>query len=275
MASPTAALALINSWPVDTAAACIIDRNGVPHFAGDREHRFRLASVTKLFTAWTALVACEEGSTSLDASVGQPGCSLRHLLSHAGGYGFDAPMPIVSAGRRRTYSNTGYELVAAHVEQVTAIPFWEYLAEAVLEPLDIHDTDQVGSAARDMHLTIDDVARFAAELRRPALVSRATYNDAISVQYPELDGVVPGIGRFDPCPWGLGPEIRGAKHPHWTATRNSGSTFGHFGGSGTFVWVDPVADVAVAALADRDFGDWSLAAWPVFGDAVLDDLARQ
>ncbi len=275
MADSPGALAHIHTWPVDNAAACVIDRSGAVHFSGDLDHRFRLASVTKLFTAWTALIACEEGTTSLDAHVGQQGCTLRHLLSHAGGYGFDAPMPIVSAGRRRTYSNTGYELIAAHVEEASGIPFWEYLAEAVLEPLGIDDVEQDGSAARDMHLTVGDVARFAAELRRPTLVSRATYNDAISVQYPTLDGVVPGLGRFDPCLWGLGPEIRGAKHPHWTGSRNSGSTFGHFGGSGTFVWVDPVVDVAVVALSDRDFGDWALAAWPAFSDAVLDELTRQ
>jgi hypothetical protein len=72
----------------------------------------------------------------------------------------------------------------------------------------------------------------------------------------------------------FGPEIKGAKHPHWTATRNSSTTFGHFGGSGTFVWVDPVANVACFALADREFDEWALSAWPAFGDAVLHELGR-
>jgi CubicO group peptidase (beta-lactamase class C family) len=94
------------------------------------------------------------------------------------------------------------------------------------------------------------------------------------VQYNELEGVVPGLGRYSPCPWGLGPEIKGAKHPHWTATRNSSSTFGHFGGTGTFVWVDPVANVACFALTNREFDEWALSAWPSFGDAVLNELGR-
>ena len=111
-------------------------------------------------------------------------------------------------------------------------------------------------------------------MRQPTLIARETYAQATSVQFGELEGVVPGLGRYSPCPWGLGPEIRGAKHPHWTATRNSSTTFGHFGGSGTFVWVDPVANVACFALADREFDEWALSAWPAFGDAVLHELGR-
>ena len=36
--------------------------------------------------------------------------------------------------------------------------------------------------------------------------------------------------------------------------RNSPATFGHFGGAGTFLWVDPVADLALVVLTDREFG---------------------
>jgi CubicO group peptidase (beta-lactamase class C family) len=73
---------------------------------------------------------------------------------------------------------------------------------------------------------------------------------------------------------GLGPEIRGAKHPHWTAPRNSASTFGHFGGSGTFVWHDPVANVTCFALTNREFDEWAMQYWPEFGQAVLNELGR-
>jgi CubicO group peptidase (beta-lactamase class C family) len=81
--------------------------------------------------------------------------------------------------------------------------------------------------------------------------------------------VIPGIGRQDPNDWGLGLELKDAKAPHWTGTRNSPRTFGHFGGSGTFLWVDPEADLALVALSDRDFGDWALEAWPRLADEVL------
>jgi CubicO group peptidase (beta-lactamase class C family) len=88
--------------------------------------------------------------------------------------------------------------------------------------------------------------------------------------YPGLKGVLPGVGSFDPLDWGLGFEIRDGKTPHWTGTRNAPSTFGHFGGSGTFLWVDPTLDVALVCLTDREFDDWALEAWPPFSDAVID-----
>jgi len=59
--------------------------------------------------------------------------------------------------------------------------------------------------------------------------------------------------------WGLGVQLDTSK-PSWMGTRTSARTFGHFGRSGTFLWVDPVAGVAGAALANRQFGDWAKAA---------------
>ena len=89
------------------------------------------------------------------------------------------------------------------------------------------------------------------------------------MQYPGLRGVLPGFGSQNPNDWGLGFEIRGAKHPHWTGSANSPATFGHFGQSGTMLWIDPAAGIALVALADRDFGPWAAAAWPALADAVL------
>ncbi len=84
---------------------------------------------------------------------------------------------------------------------------------------------------------------------------------------------MPGFGRQTPCPWGLGPEIRGTKKPHWTGTENSPATFGHFGQTGTFVWVDPTLPLACAVLTDRPFGPWAALAWPRLADEVLGGLA--
>jgi CubicO group peptidase (beta-lactamase class C family) len=81
--------------------------------------------------------------------------------------------------------------------------------------------------------------------------------------------VLPGVGSFDPLDWGLGFELRDGKDPHWTGSRNSPRTFGHFGGAGTFVWVDPDLDRAVVCLTDREYGPWALDAWPPFSDAVI------
>jgi CubicO group peptidase (beta-lactamase class C family) len=67
-------------------------------------------------------------------------------------------------------------------------------------------------------------------------------------------------------------ELKGEKTPHWSGSRTSPATFGHFGGSGTFLWVEPARGVACAALTTREFGDWAKDAWPRLSDAVLEEL---
>ena len=74
---------------------------------------------------------------------------------------------------------------------------------------------------------------------------------------------------MEPNDWGLGLELRDGKHPHWTGAHNSPGTFGHFGRSGTFLWVDPERRLALGVLTDEPFGEWATAAWPALSDAVL------
>jgi CubicO group peptidase (beta-lactamase class C family) len=123
--------------------------------------------------------------------------------------------------------------------------------------------------SQGLHGPVGDMAALAAELLRPRLVTPDTARAAITVAFPGLVGVVPGVGRFDPCDWGLGPELHDGKTPHWMGATNSPAAFGHIGGAGTFVWVDPMADVALVTLTDRDFGPWALDVWPAFSDSVL------
>jgi CubicO group peptidase (beta-lactamase class C family) len=148
------------------------------------------------------------------------------------------------------------------------MPFERYLAEAVLEPLGMA-AELRGSPAADLHGSLDDLLAFASELLAPRLVASETLAEATSVQFPGLAGVLPDLGRFDPNDWGLGFELKDGKAPHWSGTRTSPQTFGHFGGSGTFLWVDPDAGVALCCLTDREFGDWAMEAWPKLSDAVL------
>jgi CubicO group peptidase (beta-lactamase class C family) len=267
-------LALIETWPVPTAAAATIRFDGAVERHGPTTHVFRLASLSKVLLAWAVLVAVEEGSLSLEAPIGQPGCTLRHLLSHAGGYAFEGALPVATPGRRRIYSNTGIEMAADALTEATGIALADYLTEAVLQPLGMQSTELRGSPAHAMWGTVDDLIRFAKEIISPTLLSPATVHDATSPQFPDLAGVVPGLGAFRPCPWGLGPEIRGDKHPHWTGGNNSPATFGHFGGAGTMMWIDPVNETAVIALTDRKFDEWAdeaLRLWPELSDAVLAD----
>jgi len=272
------ALELVGAWPVPNAAAAIVAHDGtVVDKFGDTDRTFRLASLSKMMTAWATLVAVEEGLLGLDDPVGQPGCTLRHLLAHAGGYSFDGPEPIAAPASRRIYSNTGIELAASTVAERAEMPFADYLAAAVLEPLGMPAAALRGSPAHAVDASTNDVARFLAEVQRPTLLSTTTAADAVRPQFPQLAGIVPGVGRFDPCPWGLGFEIRDDKSPHWTGRRNSSSTYGHFGGTGTMAWIDPTAGAALVALTDRPFDDWSVEAmrcWPALSDAVVDQLAE-
>jgi CubicO group peptidase (beta-lactamase class C family) len=272
------AFELVSSWPVPTASAAVVADDGtVLGTVGALDHSFRLASLTKMLTAWATLVAVEEGVVDGGTAVGQPGCTLRHLLAHAGGYPFEGTEPVVPPVRRRIYSNTGFELAADCVAARTGIPFVDYLDAAVLEPLGMTDSVMTGSPAHGLRSTVTDLIRFLAEMQRPTLLHADTVADAFQPQYPDLAGIVPGVGRFDPCPWGLGFEIRGGKSPHWTGHTNSASTVGHFGGAGTMLWVDPVARCGLVALTDRPFDDWSIEAmrcWPALSDAVVAEVAE-
>ncbi|MGB0437781.1 MAG: serine hydrolase, partial [Mycobacterium sp.] len=122
--------------------------------------------------------------------------------------------------------------------------------------------------------TVDDLAAFAGDLLVPATVSARMHEEATTVQFPGLDGVLPGFGPQRPNDWGLGFEIRNGKSPHWTGKTNTAGTYGHFGQSGTFLWVDPGADLALIVLTDRDFGDWAHAVMPSLSDEVLREFGR-
>ncbi len=270
-----AALRSVLDWPVDHVAAAIVTPRGVDH-VGDTDHEFRIASLTKPMTAWAIMVAVEEGVIDLDGPlvhVSAPhGATMRHLLSHAAGFGFEGTTPISAIERTRTYSNTGIELAAAELEGAAKMPFGQYFDEALLQPLGLERTGLHGSPAHRVRSTLADMITFVSEMRQPALLAPSTVSELIRPQYPELAGIVPGVGRFDPCPWGLGVEVHGDKSPHWMGCAASPFTFGHFGGAGTMMWVDPAADVGVVALTDRPFDDWSaeaLTLWPEFSDAVL------
>jgi CubicO group peptidase (beta-lactamase class C family) len=224
--------------------------------------------VTKLLTGLAALVALEEGTVDLDDPVGPPGSTLRHLLSHASGLPPEKGPPLMKPERRRIYSNYGIELAAEHVAERSGMPFAGYFRDAVVEPLGLSGS-LAGSPASGYRGPLDDLLRLGRELLAPTLVARETFDEATSVQFPGLAGVLPGFGRMEPNDWGLTFELRDAKSPHWTGSRNSPRTFGHFGAAGTFLWVDPDAGLACGVLTDREFGDWAIEPWPRFSDAVL------
>ncbi|AFM18031.1 penicillin-binding protein, beta-lactamase class C [Mycolicibacterium chubuense NBB4] len=266
------ALDVLADWPVPAAAAAVVGPSGVLSTHGDTRRPYPLASVTKLLVARAAQVAVEEGAVALDAEAGPPGSTVRHLLAHAAGYEMTSSKVIAAPGTRRVYSNYGFTVLADVIEQESSIPFTEYLTQAVFDPLGLTDTVFEGGTAAAGYgatSTVDDLAAFTGDLLAPAIVSAQMHREAVTVQFPGLDGVLPGFGVQRPNDWGLGFEIRDGKSPHWTGAANSAGTFGHFGQSGTFLWVDPEAELGLVVLTDRQFGEWAHPVMPALSDEVL------
>jgi CubicO group peptidase (beta-lactamase class C family) len=120
---------------------------GVPNTTATR---FRLASVTKSFTALALLQLAEQGRVSLDDPLEKhvPGFAggdrilLRHVLSHTAGLPDFVSVeearkvpPDGAPGERLNYSNVGYSVLGRVIEKVTGRTYEEHLREAILAPL--------------------------------------------------------------------------------------------------------------------------------------------
>jgi CubicO group peptidase (beta-lactamase class C family) len=270
-------------WPVGRAGVAVVSASGVEEAykggvtGGDQ---FEVASVTKLMTTMATLVAVETGRIDLDQRCpeGGEGVTVRHLLAHASGLPFEPPGRARSPQERRIYSNVGFRVLAEAVADATGMAFPNWLASSVLQPLGMTATRLVhrrgidGDPAAGAASNLDDLVRLARCLldRGVPLVGPELFGEATTVQFPGLAGLVPGVGRFDPCDWGLGFELHDGKRPHWMGDRRSPGAFGHFGASGCFLWVDPAAGLAAAAVTDRSFDDdrWAMATWPAWSDRL-------
>lgn len=269
----------VADWPVGGLAVAVLGPSGVlDRFETRPARTFHWASVTKIVTALTVLDACADGTVALDDPVplddgadgSQPtGITVAHLLAHAAGLPFDRGAPVAAPGTRRTYSNYGYQLLGEHVARAAGGPFGDEIGGRVLGPLSMSTTTVDGSPASSGVGTLDDLLALAGELLVPTVLGPEIIGWASTLAFPGLPGVLPGFGRQASNDWGLGCEIRDSKSPHWTSADNSPATFGHFGQSGSFLWVDPVARLACAGLCDRPFGGWAAAVWPRLSTAVL------
>lgn len=278
---PAGILAGIDDWPVDTAAAVVVRPDGTTVAHGDTTAVFALASVSKLITAHTVLCAVAEGCFELDDTVadvavesghdvdGPQDATVRELLAHASGVGFRGRTRERDARTRRIYSSAGFEiladLVSATVGEVD-LDFAGYARATVLDPLGI-PADQLvidGSAGHGFRGSVGALTRLAQEFLSPTLLPAGLWDEALTPQFPDLDGVVPGYGRQRPCPWGLGFELHDHKSPHWLSPYMPADVAGHFGQAGTFLWFHRGTGTAAVVLTDRNFGDWAKQRWDGF-----------
>jgi CubicO group peptidase (beta-lactamase class C family) len=118
--------------------------------------RFAIASITKAFTATTVLRLADRGVLSLDDQLSEwlpnvpqaEGISIRQLLSHTSGLAVDvgsdrAPthLPrVCSPGGCLSYSNLGYELAGAIVEEVTHSSLAQAYHAELLDDLGLRST---------------------------------------------------------------------------------------------------------------------------------------
>ena len=183
----------------------------------------------------------------------------------------EAP-PVRAPGGRVVYSNHNYTLLAVAVERRAGRPFQAAVRDLVLAPLGIEaylgtapprpltalEADLPEAAVRNLTLGLPGgglatTAAGALALARafygvpPGFLRPATRAAATCDQTGGAGGGFTSL-QWEPCPWGLGPELRGAKRPHWTSEAASPASFGHGGAGGKLAWVDPQAGVARALL---------------------------
>lgn len=269
------ALHHLQRWPVEEASGGWLNRHDQGKRTGPTDRVFPLASVTKPLLAYAVLIAVEEGTLSLDLAAGPDGSTVRHLLAHTSGLGDHRESPLARVGHRRIYSNAGFELLGELLASAAGMSTARYVREAVIEPLQLGGTTLEGSPAHGGHSCVNDLLLVIREWLRPTLLAPSTLAAATTNQFGALAGVLPGYGSQDPNPWGLGFELKGQKAPHWTGAMNAPSTFGHFGRTGTVIWVDPEAGVGCVALTNRQFGPWAKTAWPTLSDAVLSEALSE
>ncbi|MEU6365086.1 serine hydrolase domain-containing protein [Streptomyces sp. NPDC046931] len=144
-------------------------RTSVDGHAPDENVQYRIGSITKTFTAVLVLRLRDEGVLDLGdplekylPGTGAGEATVAELLAHTGGLAAESPAPwwertpgsvrpeladvlgqqpfLHAAGRRFHYSNPGYTLLGALVEELRGAPWEEVLGREVLEPLGLQRT---------------------------------------------------------------------------------------------------------------------------------------
>ncbi|WP_318202486.1 serine hydrolase domain-containing protein [Streptomyces sp. SCL15-4] len=144
-------------------------RTCVGGHAPDESVQYRIGSITKTFTAVLVLRLRDEGLLDLGDPLEKhlPGtgvgeATIAELLAHTAGLAAETPAPwwertpgslrpelsdvlgdqplLHPAGRRHHYSNTGYTLLGALVEEMRGAPWEDVLRDEILEPLGLRRT---------------------------------------------------------------------------------------------------------------------------------------
>lgn len=247
-------------------ALAIVDADGSTRAGGNTQSIYPWMSVTKLLTARIVLEAVDAGKLDLDDEVAD-GVTVEEALAHAGGLGPDGER-ICAPRTRRIYSNAGYERLGEAASSVLGRPIADLLTGYMVELGAL--VDYTTSPAWGLSGDLSSLARLTRELAWPTRIDRGLDAVATRPAWPGLPGVLPGYGRHDDNLWGLGPEIKGEKRPHWMGVDQSASAFGHFGQSGSFVWIDRSIGRAACFLGAEPFGETHRRLWPGLNGLVAE-----
>lgn len=258
----------------------------------DLEQPFKWMSVTKALVAVTfwiqSLPQMGNRILPLEALVpppAPPGVTLRDLLAHCSGLPFDNPQReakhpeermgvhfgiappqarVISPFTKRVYSNYSFEVAVRFAEEKLSENWIDWVRRTLLRPLGMTSTNLATSPAWGATGSITDLARLAAELLSPVRTPLSPTDIARFTLpvHPGLRGMLPGYGHHRDNLWGTGVELHGHKTPHYLPESFPPEVFGHFGQSGSFIWIDQGAGVAGVFLGAEDFGSIHKALWP-------------
>lgn len=211
--------------------------------------------------------------------------------------------PSVPAWQRVQYSNLGYGLLGCVIERVTGIDCADALHQLVFQPLGINAWLGIPPAEAPLAM-IGDVrgrhkgteletynSRFWQSLALPwggmctdasgaLTLARAFLPQHGFLQDDYLEQITRDATRglpggfvkplmWDHSSWGLGPELRGDKQPHWVDESFPAHSFGHSGASGMLAWTDPDHLHSIAILGARVAdGGWLLRHGPALTRAI-------
>ena len=259
--------ALIYGWPGSPSVVLFRLEGGVVERileVGDLDVVRPWASVSKMAVSLAFGVEVDWGLHRYEESLGPRGATLANLLSHSSGLGLEESDPVVDIASKRVYSNVGVDRAVASIVGDNRPANW--LDNRIFRPFGMNSTMLDGRPSADVSGSTNDLATLAVAWLRPDGIAKQTRNRIITPFLPLLDGFVPGFGRFSPCPWGLGPEVRGEKH-HWMGDWPANS-FGHFGQSGSMILLNAGEQIGLVATSTEPFGAWATTLWPTWTSAM-------
>lgn len=258
---------LIEGWPgTPSAIAFRLDGGLIERVVelGDPDEVRPWASVSKMAVSLAFGVENDWDLHPFSEAIGPRGATIANLLSHSSGLGAERDDPTVPIGTKRVYSNYGIDYAVAAIVGENSAESW--LASRILRPFGMTTTRLEGRPAAGLSGSTNDMMRLAVAWLRPDGITRETRDRMTTPFLPDLAGIVPGFGRFTPCPWGLGPEVRGNKQ-HWMGDWPADS-FGHFGQSGALMLLNAREHIGLVATSSEPFGPWAVKLWTAWTSAM-------